>query len=107
MEYDKTIVDRICDTVVRAGSTFLPDKKNAYRLAIGRETNVQAKWVLSTVLENAVIAERNRCPLCDDTGIPHVLVEVGPDAVLTGRTLESIKEGIRHGLRQLPGRPWP
>lgn len=105
MEYDKTIVDRICDTVVRAGSTFLPDKKNAYRLAIGRETNVQAKWVLSTVLENAVIAERNRCPLCDDTGIPHVLVEVGPDAVLTGRTLESIKEGIRQGLRQLPGRP--
>ncbi len=74
MEYDKTIVDRVCDTVVRAGSTFLPDKKNAYRLAIGRETNVQEKWVLSTVLENAVIAERNRCPLCDDTGIPHVLV---------------------------------
>ncbi len=105
MEYDKTIVDRIRDTVVRAGSAFLPDKKNAYALAIGRETNEQAQWVLSTVLENAEIAERNRCPLCDDTGIPHVLVEVGPEAVLTGNTIESIKEGIRRGLRELPGRP--
>ncbi len=105
MEYDKTIVDRICDTVVRAGSTFLPDKKNAYALAIGRETNDQAKWVLRTVLDNAEIAERNRCPLCDDTGIPHVLVEVGPEAALTGSTIESIKEGIRRGLRELPGRP--
>lgn len=105
MEYDKTIVDRICDTVVRAGSAFLPDKKNAYALAIGRETNDQAKWVLRTVLDNAEIAERKRCPLCDDTGIPHVLVEVGPEAALTGSTIESIKEGIRRGLRELPGRP--
>lgn len=48
---------------------------------------------------------KNRCPLCDDTGIPHVLVEVGPDAVFTGNTIESIKEGIRQGLRKLPGRP--
>lgn len=105
MEYNQEIVDRICDTLVRAGSTFLPDKKQAYRLAIGKETNEHAKWVLQTVLQNAEVAERNRSPLCDDTGIPHVLVEVGHDAILTGNTLESIKEGIRQGLRKLPGRP--
>lgn len=105
MVYDKNVVDKICDTVVRAGSTFLPDKKRAYKLAIEQETDSQSKWVLKTVLENAEIAERTRCPLCDDTGIPHVLVEVGPETVLTGCTLESIKEGIRHGLRKLPGRP--
>lgn len=105
MEHNQEIVSRICDTLVRAGSTFLPDKKQAYRLAIGKEANEHARWVLQTVLQNAEVAERNRSPLCDDTGIPHILVEVGPDAVLTGNTIESIKEGIRQGLRKLPGRP--
>lgn len=105
MEYNQEIVKRICDTLVSAGSTFLSDKKQAYSLAIGKETNEHARWVLQTVLQNAEVAEKNRCPLCDDTGIPHVLVEVGPDAVFTGNTIESIKEGIRQGLRKLPGRP--
>lgn len=105
MEYNQEIVKRICDTLVSAGSTFLSDKKQAYSLAIGKETNEHARWVLKTVLQNAEVAEKNRCPLCDDTGIPHVLVEVGPDAVFTGNTIESIKEGIRQGLRKLPGRP--
>ncbi len=105
MEYDNIIADKVCDTLVRAGSTFLPDKKNAYKAAIGSETNAHAKWVLQTVLQNAEVAERNLCPLCDDTGIPHILIEVGPNAALTGNTLESIREGIRRGLRKLPGRP--
>lgn len=105
MEYNQKIVKRICDTLVSAGSTFLSDKKQAYSLAIGKETNEHARWVLQTVLQNAEVAEKKRCPLCDDTGIPHVLVEVGPDAVFTGNTIESIKEGIRQGLRKLPGRP--
>ncbi len=105
MEYNKTIVDKVCDTLVRAGSTFLPDKKRAYENAITQESNDQAKWVLQTVLENAEVAEKNHSPLCDDTGIPHVVLELGPNACLTRNTLESIKEGIRQGLRTLPGRP--
>ncbi len=105
MEYNRNIVDKICDTLVKAGSTFLPDKKNAYKMAISKESNVHAQWVLKTVLQNAEVAEKNHCPLCDDTGIPHILIEVGPNASLTGTILESIKEGIRMGLRKLPGRP--
>ncbi len=105
MEYNQNIVSKICDTLVKAGSTFLPDKKNAYRLAISKESNAHAKWVLQTVLQNAEVAEKTHCPLCDDTGIPHILVEVGPNVILTGNTLESIKEGVCQGLRKLPGRP--
>ncbi len=105
MEYNKTIVDKVCDTLVRAGSTFLPDKKRAYENAITQESNDQAKWVLQTVLENAEVAEKNHSPLCDDTGIPHVVLELGPIACLTRNTLESINDGIRLGLRTLPGRP--
>ncbi len=105
MNFDQNIVERVSDTLVRAGSTFLPDKKKAYAEAICRETNPQARWVMETILENAEAAQRNRSPLCDDTGIPHVLLEAGPHAAVTGSVLESIGEGIRLGLQRLPGRP--
>ena len=105
MEYNQNIVDTICDTLVKAGSSFLLGKKKAYTLAINKESNAHAKWVLQTVLQNAEVAERTRCPLCDDTGIPHILIEIGPNAVLTGSIIESIKEGVRQGLKKLPGRP--
>lgn len=99
------IVEKVSEALVHAGSTFLPDKKKAYERAIAAETNEQARWTLETILKNADVAEKNQSPLCDDTGIPHLLLEVGPDVAVTGKTLDSIKEGIRHGLRALPGRP--
>lgn len=105
MDFDQKIVVKVCDTLVRSGSTFLPDKKEAYKKAIANETNEKAQWVLKTMLENAEVAEKNHSPLCDDTGIPHVVIEVGPNSAVTGILIESIKEGIRQGLRKLPGRP--
>ena len=73
------IVSLVRDTLVEAGSTFREDKKEAYRRAISKEQNENARWVLETVLENAEAAEREHSPLCDDTGIPHLVLEVGPD----------------------------
>ena len=99
------IVSLVRDTLVEAGSTFRADKKEAYRKAIENERSDRAKWVLQTILENAEAAEENRGPLCDDTGIPHLLLELGPERALTGRMLEQIREGVRQGLRKLPGRP--
>lgn len=101
----KEIVELVRDTLVAAGSTFREDKKEAYRRAISGESDDKARWVLETILENAEAAEKNRSPLCDDTGIPHMVLEVGPDAAVTGRMLDAIREGIAEGLRKLPGRP--
>ena len=103
-DYEKT-VEKVRDALVEAGSTFREDKKNAYRRAIDQEENAQARWVLETILDNAEAAERNRSPLCDDSGIPHLVLEVGEDAAVTGRMLDAIREGIVQGLRKLPGRP--
>lgn len=99
------IVALVRDTLVDAGSTFRPDKKEAYRRAIAAERNEKAKWVLEQVLENAEVAERDKSPLCDDTGIPHLVLELGEDCTVTGRMLDAIKEGVKQGLRKLPGRP--
>ena len=99
------IIEKIADCLVRAGSTFRQDKKDAYCRAIASETLERAKWNLETILENAIVAERDRSPLCDDTGIPHVFVEVGPNRALTGEMMTAIQEGVAEGLKRLPGRP--
>ncbi|MBR1585433.1 MAG: fumarate hydratase [Clostridia bacterium] len=103
-DYARTVA-LVSQTLVSAGSTFREDKKEAYRRAIAAESNAQAKWVLETILENAQAAEKNLSPLCDDTGIPHLVLEIGPDAAVTGRMLDAIREGVAQGLRALPGRP--
>ncbi len=105
MKTPEEIAALVCDTLVSAGSTFRPDKKEAYRRAIAAEDNEKARWVLETVLANAEAAEEQRSPLCDDTGIPHLVLEVGPDCAVTGRMLDAIREGVAAGLRKLPGRP--
>ena len=99
------IKEKVADCLVRAGSTFREDQKEAYCKAIADEANVQSCWVMQQVLNNALVAEQKRSPLCDDTGIPHLFLEVGPNRCVNGELLEQIKEGVALGLRQLPGRP--
>ena len=99
------IIEKVADCLVRAGSTFREDQREAYRRAIADEQIENSCWVMKQVLDNALVAEKNRSPLCDDTGIPHLFLEVGPDKCVTGAMLEEIKEGVRQGLRKLPGRP--
>lgn len=98
-------IDKVADCLVKAGSTFHEDQKDAYRKAIADEPNGQSCWVMQQVLDNAMVAEEKRSPLCDDTGIPHLFLEVGPKRNVTGELLEQIKEGVALGLRRLPGRP--
>ena len=102
---EKLIIEKVKNALVKAGSSFKNDKKEAYRNAIDREVNPHAKWALETILENARVAEKKHSPLCDDTGIPHLLLEVGPDKAVTGKLLDTIGEGVKEGLRHLPGRP--
>ena len=100
-----SIQEKVADCLVRAGSTFREDQKEAYRKAIASEGNEKSCWVMRQVLDNALVAEKRRSPLCDDTGIPHLFLEVGKNRSVTGELLEQIKEGVALGLRQLPGRP--
>ena len=99
------IIAKVADCLVRAGSTFREDQKEAYRRAIEKEPGTSSCWVMQQVLDNAIVAEKNRGPLCDDTGIPHLFLEVGPNRQVTGELIEQIHAGVEQGLRQLPGRP--
>ena len=99
------ITEKVVDCLVMAGSTFREDQKEAYRRAIADEQNEQSCWVLRQVLDNALVAEERKSPLCDDTGIPHLFLEVGKNRAVSGEMMQEIMEGVELGLRRLPGRP--
>ena len=99
------IIQKVKDCLITAATTFSNDKKNIYRKAIENENIPQAKWVLQTILQNALVAEETKSPLCDDTGIPHLLLEAGSNKCVNSQLIDYIQEGIREGLRALPGRP--
>jgi len=91
--------------LVHSGTTYRADQFKVYREAIEKETNKNAKWVLERLVENAEVAEKRGFPLCDDTGIPHLFVEVGNDMDLPKGWLAAIHDGVAQGLRTMPGRP--
>lgn len=99
------IISKVAQCLIAAGSTFREDQKEAYRHAIEQESNTNSCWVMKQVLENALVAEKNQGPLCDDSGIPHLFLEVGPHRHVTGELIQQIHTGVKIGLRQLPGRP--
>lgn len=100
-----SVIDKVAECLVRAGSTFRDDQKEAYRRAIDKEDNPNSCWVMRQVLDNALVAEDRLSPLCDDTGIPHLFLEVGPSRSVSGELLQQIQAGVALGLQRLPGRP--
>ena len=97
--------EKVKNTLIRAASTFREDQIAAYHKAIEKETVPRARWVLERILENAQAAEQNQSTFCDDTGIPHLLLEVGKDSQISIEMMDAIHQGVADGLRQLPGRP--
>ncbi len=95
----------IQNAVIEASTTFRKDQLNAYERALSVESDENASWVLQLLIENAKIAEEKRFPLCDDTGIPHVIVEIGENVSLPGNFFDEINLGIQKGLQKLPARP--
>jgi len=99
------IKDLVKDAVIEASTTFRDDQIQAYQRAIEKEGNDNARWVLELLLENEQIASSNKVPLCDDTGIPHVLVELGINTQFSPDLFNQINDGVALGLKKLPGRP--
>lgn len=68
--------------------------------AISRETSEVARYSLEKIKENAEIAREAAVPLCQDTGLSVLFVEVGQDVhVVGGDFTEAIQEGVRQAYR--------
>ena len=95
----------ISKAIIKASTTLTDDKYKALKNAISAEDNENAKWALEQILENYKVAQEKKFPLCDDTGIPHVIIELGCEREISGELINQIHEGIELGLNALPARP--
>ena len=94
-------VERLC---IEAAHELPEDVLEALKKAVENESNLRARKILKQLLENARIAESEQIPLCQDTGLAVVFVEMGGDAEFEppqedkGLTLfDAINEGVARG----------
>jgi len=71
--------------------------KKAYQ----REKNDTAKFVLDTIIKNDEIAKKEKMPLCQDTGMAIVFIEIGKDVSIDkGLLYDAINEGVREAYNE-------
>jgi fumarate hydratase subunit alpha len=73
----------------------------ALKDARGKEESPLGKEILNQILENAEIAKNDKMPLCQDTGLSAIFVELGQDVHIEGGDFEgAVQEGIRQGYTE-------
>ena len=95
-------VTQITDTVERLcidANTHLPgDVKCAIARCRACEDGIIAQGVLDKIIENYEIADSENVPICQDTGMACVFLEIGQDVHLVGGDLaQAVDEGVRRG----------
>lgn len=106
--YNRRMREILFDDVVKAAEECVqaclrlaPAAAVALREALAHEQNPNAAFALSTLLENASVAEEKGLVLCQDTGMAVFFVRLGQDVHITGGLLEdAINEGVRRGYRR-------
>ena len=95
-------VSQIIDTVEKLcieANTHLPcDVKEAIERCRACEDGAIACGILDNIIENYNIADSENVPICQDTGMACVFLEIGQDVHIVGGDLtEAINEGVRRG----------
>lgn len=92
-------ITKIVKNLCMETNYYLPeDILDHLKKGLEKETSPLGKKTIEIMLKNAEIAAREKIPLCQDTGIVVVFVEVGQEVVIVNGDLEkAINEGVRQG----------
>ncbi len=100
----KVKADKIINTVkemcIEANLELAPDMKQALVSAKENETSEVGCKILSDLEENLEIAKSESIPICQDTGMAVVFVEIGQNVKVKGSLTEAINEGVRQGYTE-------
>ena len=98
-EIDVSILTDTIERLCIDANTHLPeDVKCAIRGCRLREDGQIAQGILDNIIENFEIADREWVPICQDTGMACVFLEIGQDVHLVGGDLtDAVNEGVRRG----------
>ncbi|MFI3177477.1 MAG: fumarate hydratase [Eubacteriales bacterium] len=95
------ITQHIKEMCIEANHELTLDMKQALSQAVEHEVAPLGKQVLEQLQENLVIAKEDAIPICQDTGMAVVFIEVGQEVYLEGGLLEgAVHEGVRQGYQE-------
>lgn len=94
----ETISKTVSELCKQACYVVTPDMRAAFEKARENESSPIGKDILGKVLQNADLAEKRIAPICQDTGMAVVFVDIGQDVHIEGGFLEdAINEGVKDG----------
>ena len=93
-----TITQNIKEMCIEANHFLTDDMKKVFNQAVDSEESPLGKQVLCQLKENLQIAGDDMIPICQDTGMAVVFINVGQEVHLTGGDItDAINEGVRQG----------
>lgn len=95
------ITETIKEMCIEANHFLTPDMKAALERGALQEEAPLGKQILDQLQENLRIAGEDMIPICQDTGMAVIFMEIGQDVHFEGGSLEdAINEGVRRGYRE-------
>lgn len=97
----EAITKQIKEMCIEANYSLSPDMKQAIAAAADDENTEIGRYILGKLCENMKIAEEDSIPICQDTGMAVIFMEVGQEVHFEGGDLEeAINEGVRRGYQE-------
>ena len=95
------VTEQVARMLVEANTLLGEDVVSAFRNSLVSEASPTGRDVLDQLLENAELARGTGVPLCQDTGLALVFLEIGQDVHLTGGDLrEAVQAGVRKACKE-------
>lgn len=92
------ITKQIKEMCIEANHVLSPDMKAVFEKAVKEEQSPLGKQILDQLEENLKIAREDMIPICQDTGMAVVFIEIGQEVHIAGGSLtEAINQGVREG----------
>ncbi len=97
----KIITENIKEMCIEANHYLSKDMESALKKASETEESELGKKILGQLMENLDIADKEMIPICQDTGMAVIFMEIGQDVHFEGDVLEdAINEGVRLGYTE-------
>lgn len=96
-----TIIDAVEKLCIEANYDLGKDVIASFNKALTTEESPLGREVFARLIENAAIAHEERVPMCQDTGMTVIFVELGQDLHIEGGLLtDALNEGVRRGYEK-------
>lgn len=96
--HTEEIISNIREMCIEANHMLTPDMQKALECAVTDEKSPIGQKVLGQLQDNLQIAQEDTIPICQDTGMAVVFLEIGQDVHFEGGSLtDAINEGVRQG----------